>query len=60
MIRRVVADKTSLPKPSCDWNNGFSMQSKYDNYIKQVQGELNDFEIATKFKVFKGLYADII
>ncbi|CAG2247494.1 unnamed protein product [Mytilus edulis] len=27
MIRRVVADKTSLPKPSCDWNNGFSMQN---------------------------------
>ncbi|XP_052081234.1 uncharacterized protein LOC127719258 [Mytilus californianus] len=27
MIKRVVADKTSLPKPSCDWNNGFSMQN---------------------------------
>ncbi|XP_063420822.1 uncharacterized protein LOC134706043 [Mytilus trossulus] len=28
MIKRVVADKTSLLKPSCDWNNGFSMQRK--------------------------------
>lgn len=28
MITQLISDKISLPKPSCDWNQGYRIQSE--------------------------------
>ncbi|XP_052083606.1 uncharacterized protein LOC127720906 [Mytilus californianus] len=53
MIKRVVADKTSLPKPSCDWDQGYAIKNFSLENWAHVRGL--DFDNLTELAILKVL-----